>query len=74
MNEIRSQALCFSVVYFYFSSSRFLFAFLMLSSEGLCWIGKHEGDICAESENMKEIFVRHYYVSKDERRKEKKRL
>ena len=32
-----------------------------------------EAGLDAESENMKEIFVRHYYVSKDERKKKKKK-
>ena len=45
----------------------------MLSSEDSCWIWKHEEDICAESENMKKIFVRYKYESEDERRKEKKK-
>ena len=52
----------------------------VLGFQGKVWttqpnpLKKKEAVLKAESENMKEILVRHYYVSKDERKKKKKRL
>ena len=51
----------------------------VLGFQGEAWtteenpLKEKEAVLDAESENMKEIFVRHYYVSKDERKKKKKK-